>query len=42
VELSAWRFFPQLDDRVGLKLQETRTYGSGVEYLWNEAGNPPR
>jgi len=36
------RFFQQLDDRVGLKLLETRTFGSGVEYLRYEAGNPSR
>jgi dihydrofolate reductase len=27
------RFFPPLDDRIGLKLLETRTFGSGVVYL---------
>ena len=27
------RFFPPLDERVGLKLLETRTFGSGVVYL---------
>jgi dihydrofolate reductase len=27
------RFFPELEDRVGLKLLETRTFGSGVVYL---------
>lgn len=26
-------FFPALDDRIGLKLLETRTFGSGVVYL---------
>jgi dihydrofolate reductase len=26
-------FFPALDDRIGLKLVETRTFGSGVVYL---------
>jgi dihydrofolate reductase len=31
------RFFPSLDDRIGLKLVETRTFGSGVVYLGYEA-----
>jgi dihydrofolate reductase len=31
------RFFPSLDDRVGLKLLETRTFESGVVYLGYEA-----
>jgi dihydrofolate reductase len=31
------RFFPTLDDRIGLKLVETRTFGSGVVYLRYEA-----
>jgi dihydrofolate reductase len=26
-------FFPPLDDRIGLKLIETRTFGSGVVYV---------
>jgi hypothetical protein len=26
-------FFPALDDRIGLKLLATRTFGSGVGYL---------
>ena len=26
-------FFPALDDRIGLNLLETRTFGSGVAYL---------
>jgi dihydrofolate reductase len=30
-------FFPALEDRVGLRLQETRTFGSGVVYLRYEA-----
>jgi dihydrofolate reductase len=30
-------FFPALDDRIGLKLLETRTFGSGVVYLRYEA-----
>jgi len=33
-------FFPPLDDRVGLKLLETRTFGSGVVYLRYEAVSP--
>ena len=31
------RFFPSLDDRIGLKLVETRTFKSGVVYLGYEA-----
>ena len=27
------RFFPALEDRIGLRLLETRTFGSGVVYL---------
>lgn len=27
------RFFPPLDERIGLTLFETRTFGSGVVYL---------
>jgi dihydrofolate reductase len=30
-------FFPELADRIGLKLLETRTFGSGVVYLRYEA-----
>jgi hypothetical protein len=30
-------FFPALDDRIGLRLLETRTFGSGVVYLRYEA-----
>jgi len=30
-------FFPTLDDRIGLKLLETRTFGSGVVCLRYEA-----
>jgi dihydrofolate reductase len=33
-------FFPGLDDRVGLKLLETRTFGSGVVYLRYAAVSP--
>lgn len=33
-------FFPALDDRLGLKLLETRTFGSGVVYLRYEAIGP--
>jgi dihydrofolate reductase len=33
-------FFPALDDRVGLRLLETRTFGSGVVYLRYEMANP--
>ena len=35
-------FFPALDDRIGLKLIETRTFGSGVVYLRYEALAEPR
>jgi dihydrofolate reductase len=31
------RFFPPLEDRIGLRLRETRTFGSGVVYLRYEA-----
>jgi transcriptional regulator GlxA family with amidase domain len=34
------RFFPPLDDRIGLKLLETRTFGSGVVYLRYEMARP--
>jgi dihydrofolate reductase len=34
------RFFPALDDRIGLRLQETRTFGSGVVYLRYETVSP--
>jgi len=34
-------FFPSLDDRIGLNLLETRTFGSGVVYLRYEIGSPP-
>ena len=30
-------FFPGLDDRIGLNLLETRTFGSGVVFLRYEA-----
>ncbi len=33
-------FFPPLDDRIGLKLVETRTFGSGVVYLRYETVGP--
>ena len=33
--------FPALEDRVGLKLLETRTFGSGVVYLRYEMVSPP-
>jgi dihydrofolate reductase len=33
-------FFPVLDDRIGLTLLETRTFGSGVVYLRYEAVSP--
>jgi dihydrofolate reductase len=33
------RFFPPLDDRIGLKLLETRTFGSGVVFLRYEIGS---
>jgi dihydrofolate reductase len=33
-------FFPALDQRIGLKLRETRTFGSGVVYLGYEAIRP--
>ena len=35
-------FFPALDDRIGLKLIETRTFGSGVIYLRYEMVSPTR
>ncbi|MDO8484810.1 MAG: dihydrofolate reductase family protein [Candidatus Limnocylindrales bacterium] len=34
-------FFPALDDRIGLKLLETRTFDSGVVYLRYETVSPP-
>jgi dihydrofolate reductase len=34
------RFFPPLDERVGLTLMETRTFGSGVVYLGYEMQPP--
>lgn len=33
-------FFPALDDRIGLKFVESRTFGSGVIYLRYEAVGP--
>jgi dihydrofolate reductase len=33
-------FFPSLDDRIGLTLVETRTFGSGVVYLRYEVVSP--
>ena len=33
-------FFPPLDGRLGLKLLETRAFGSGVVYLRYEAIGP--
>ena len=33
-------FFPALEDRIGLKLRETRTFGSGVVYLRYETISP--
>jgi dihydrofolate reductase len=33
-------FFPALDDRVGLRLVETRTFGSGVVYLRYQRDTP--
>jgi dihydrofolate reductase len=33
-------FFPALDDRIGLSLLETRTFGSGVVYLRYQMANP--
>jgi len=33
-------FFPPLDDRIGLNLLETRTFGSGVVYLRYEVVSP--
>ena len=36
------RFFPALEGRIGLKLVETRTFGSGVVYLRYEAVSPDR
>jgi dihydrofolate reductase len=35
-------FFPPLDDRIGLKLLETRTFGSGVVYLRYDVVNPAK
>jgi dihydrofolate reductase len=35
-------FFPALDDRMGLKLLETRTFDSGVVYLRYEMASPAR
>jgi hypothetical protein len=35
-------FFPPLDDRVGLKLLESRKFGSGVVYLRYETARPAR
>lgn len=34
-------FFPPLDERIGLKLVETRTFDSGVVYLRYEINRPP-
>jgi hypothetical protein len=31
------RFFPPLEDRIGLRLRETRTFSSGVGYLRYDA-----
>jgi dihydrofolate reductase len=33
-------FFPALDDRIGLNLLETRTFGLGVVYLRYEVASP--
>jgi dihydrofolate reductase len=33
-------FFPPLEDRIGLRLLETRTFGSGVVYLRYETVSP--
>jgi dihydrofolate reductase len=33
-------FFPALEDRVALRLLETRTFGSGVVYLRYEVVRP--
>jgi dihydrofolate reductase len=33
-------FFPALDDRIGLRLLETRSFGSGVVYLRYEMVSP--
>lgn len=33
-------FFPALEDRIGLELLETRTFGSGVVYLRYETVSP--
>jgi dihydrofolate reductase len=33
-------FFPPLDARIELKLEETRTFGSGAVYLRYSAGRP--
>jgi dihydrofolate reductase len=33
-------FFPELDRRIDLKLLETRTFGSGVNYLRYETVRP--
>ena len=35
-------FFPTLDQRIGLKLLETKTFGSGVVYLRYETVDPAR
>jgi dihydrofolate reductase len=35
-------FFPALDDRIGLNLLGTRTFGSGVVYLRYEVVSPAR
>jgi dihydrofolate reductase len=35
-------FFPALENRIGLKLLETRTFGSGVVYLRYETAGPRR
>jgi dihydrofolate reductase len=35
-------FCPALGDRIGLKLLESRTFGSGVVYLRYETINPAR
>jgi len=33
-------FFPTLEDRIGLRLVETRTFGSGIVYLRYEVASP--
>jgi dihydrofolate reductase len=35
-------FFPALDDRIGLRLVESRTFGSGVVYLRYEVRRASR